>query len=145
MSSDNYYEDADPRFAEASAQPNIPTVLVPGNSDPYAHHPNHPQFQASASYDSVQDGPLSEASHFTSISERGENPQWRAEQQQRAGYGMGGIPNRQPPPHQQQRDFLLAGNPDFEIPVGGRGRGGPAGRGGFRGPPPSASQMGGMI
>ena len=40
--------------------------------------------------------------------------------------GLGGVPNRRPMP--QQRDVLLAGNPDFEIPgVSGIGRGGRGG------------------
>lgn len=136
VSSDNYYEDVDPRFTEQAPQQNIPTVLIPGGQkdDPYAPESQPPLLQTATSYDSVQDGPLSEASNFTSISERGVNPQWQAEHQ---GYGIGGVPNRGPPP-QQQRDFLLANNPDFEIPVGRGGRG--PGRGG-RG----AMQMGGMI
>ena len=110
---------------------------MPGGQkdDPYApNNSDHHPLQTTASYDSVQDGAASESSNFTSISERGVNPQWQAEHQ---GFGMGGIPNRGPPP-QQQRDFLLANNPDFELPAGRGGRG--AGRGG-RGPMP----IGGMI
>ena len=134
MSSDNYYEDVDPRFADEGKQ-NIPTVLVPGGQGHEQHdqYLQHPPLQQSASYDSMQDGPLSEASNFTSISERGVNPQWQPEN--RGPYGPGGIPNRGPP---QQQDFLLAGNPDFELP-GGRGGRGPN-RGGRGGMP-----LGGMI
>ena len=137
LSSDNYYEDVDPRFADQAPQSNIPTVLMPGGQkeDQYSpdSQPRHP-LQTTASYDSVQDGPSSEASNFTSISERGINPQWQAEH---SGYGMGGVPNRGPPPT-QQRDFLLANNPDFELPNSRGGRG--PGRGGRGGMP-----MGGMI
>ena len=130
-SGDNYYEDVDPRFTTDPSPDNntIPTLLVPGNrgdnstQDPYgpasSQHLRAP-LQPSASYDSVNDGPESDASNFTSISQRGVNPEWQADQ-----YGMGGVPNRVPP---QQRDFLLSNNPDFEI-SGGRGRGGGQGGG----------------
>ena len=137
MSSDNYYEDVDPRFADQAPQPTIPSLLMPGGhkEDHYASdgQPPHP-LQTTASYDSIKDGPTSEASNFTSISERGVNPQWQAEH---SGYGPGGIPNRGPPPG-QQRDFLLSNNPDFELPSNRGGRG--AGRG-----PRGGMQMGGMI
>jgi hypothetical protein len=76
--------------------------------------------------ESLQEGQrspaASDASHFTSVSQRGVNPNWR------------------PPPGQQQRprgapradDMLLASNPEFSLPgVAPPGRGG--GRGGFRG------------
>ncbi|KAI4156399.1 MAG: hypothetical protein LQ340_000304 [Diploschistes diacapsis] len=136
MSSDDYYEDVDPRFVDQAPRPNIPTVLMPGGQmgDPYVHDTQPRPLQTTPSYDSVQDGPSSENSNFTSISERGVNPQWQAEHR---GYATGGVPNRGPPP-QQQRDFLLVNNPDFELPAGRDGRG--PGRGGRGGMP-----MGGMI
>jgi hypothetical protein len=54
----------------------------------------------------------SEASHFTSISERPVNPNWQ--------------PAAQSGPEPRRQDVLLAGNPDFSIPGmrGGRGRAG---------------------
>ena len=135
-SSDNYYEDVDPRFSTAdpssSALGNIPTLLVPGGNtgdshDVYDGHPQRHHLQPTSSYDSVNDGPESDASNFTSISQRGVNPEWQAENNP-LGYGTGGVPNRGPP---QQRDFLLAANPDFELPGGRGGRGyGRGGRGG---------------
>ena len=141
--SETYYEDVDPRFSQDYGK-NMPTILVPGGGPrigEYDQLQHHPGIQPSASYESIQDGPLSESSHFTSISERGVNPQWQTEQQQqRNQYGMGGIPNRQPqgPALSHQRDFLLTGNPDFEI---GGGRGNAANRGSRSG----ATPVGGMI
>ena len=39
--------------------------------------------------------------------------------------GMGGVPNRRPvggpPAQQRERDVLLNSNPDFELPIQGRG------------------------
>jgi len=69
----------------------------------------------------------SEASHFTSISERPVNPNWRP---QPGSVGGGPEPRR-------QQDVLLAGNPDFSIP---------GMRGGSRRPgagPVAASAVGG--
>ena len=144
-SSDNYYEDVDPRFSgdlevDTRQQAPIPTVLVPGGQpvDDLAHHdpyytgnsqPQRQPLNPTPSYDSVNDGPESDNSNFTSISQRGVNPQWQPEGQGQ-GYGVGGVPNRNRP--QQQRDFLLASNPDFEVPGGRGGRGqGRGGRGGL--------------
>jgi hypothetical protein len=141
---DTYYEDVDPRFAEPS-----PPQQLPPNSGNYVPHslqagprgtPQNthlsPTYQPGGSsqdlrdlrdpsMESLQEGQrspaASDASHFTSVSQRGINPNWR------------------PPPGQQQRsrgppradDMLLASNPEFSLPgVGGPGRGG---RGGFRG------------
>lgn len=66
----------------------------------------------------------SEASHFTSISERPVNPNWQP-------------PAQSGPQPRRQQDVLLAQNPDFSIPGmrGGRGRGGNG--------PIAASAMGG--
>lgn len=112
----------------------------------------------------------SDTSHFTSISQRGINPNWRPspaemaahQQQQRAGGflgppsgfagGRGGGAGAGGP---RRDDVILNANPDFAIPgvgvgrmrgggpgMGGRGgaRGGLAGRGGAMG----AGVMGGM-
>lgn len=121
----------------------MPSILVPGGqhgTGEYDQPQHHLGIQPSASYDSIQDGPLSESSHFTSISERGVNPQWQTEQQERNQYGMGGIPNRKPqgPAASQQRDFLLTSNPDFEV---GGAKGSPSNQG-VRG---GALPAGGMI
>ena len=131
--SEPYYEDVDPRFSQDHSM-NVPTLLVPGGqarSGELEPRGQHIGLQPSASYDSVQDGPLSESSNFTSISERGINPQWQSEQQ-RYQYGTGGVPNRQPQGGAiaQQRDFLLSSNPDFEL---GGPRGKFSGRGGRAG------------
>lgn len=139
--SEPYYEDVDPRFSQDHSKA-MPSLLVPGVKSADQHPPG---IQHSASYDSIQDGPLSESSNFTSISERGINPQWQSEQQ-RHQYGMGGVPNRQPQGAAvaQQRDFLLTSNPDFELGGGvpGGARGKSSNRGGGRGGPMPA---GGMI
>lgn len=143
-SSDTYYEDVDPRFAEPEPPiPNsgpVPASLMPGHAG--GQHidrglsPGH-HLDPSSSYESIQEGARSPAtsdtSHFTSISQRGVNPNWRPGPN---GMGMtpsmGGVPNRRPmqqaPP--PQRDVLTS-NPDFEIPGGTRGGvGGRPGRSG---------------
>ena len=188
-SADNYYEDVSPRFADSDpmAQTSgvLPSALLPGHNVDAApiHHQNHQQqqylqpqhreerspgghLQPSNSYESIQEGTRSPAesdnSNFTSVSQRGVNPDWRPAPGQHigggggngggpggmggnggyGGMGVGGVPNRRPiqPAMQQQRDLLLASNPDFEVPsmAGGRGgRNGGGGRGGRGG-------MGGM-
>ena len=157
--SENYYEDVDPRFVDPAPvsdlppQPELPTSLMPGQYAPYrGNSPGQNHLGTSAgnsSYENIQEGAHSpapsEASHFTSVSQRGVNPNWRPQpggppppgqygppsmQQQQQYMGGGAVPNRRPVPG-QQRDVLLGGNPDFEIPGVdmGRGRGG-SGRGG---------------
>jgi hypothetical protein len=87
-----------------------------------------------ASYDSIppadgQRSPAgSDASHFTSISQRGVNPNWRPP----PGSNGSGPPNGRPraPAHD---DLNLNANPDFSLPIGKRGRGGARGRGQNRG------------
>lgn len=67
----------------------------------------------------------SEASNFTSVSQRGINPRW-------PGYNNNGAPPPPPgmimgaggpPPRRRQEDVLLAANPDFAIPGTGPGKG----------------------
>lgn len=122
-SSDNYYEDIDPRFREPE-NPAVPRALTPGNNQtPPTDNP----------YEDIPEGSrspaASEASHFTSVSQRGVNPNWRPGQ---ADVNM--MPGRRM--QQQRRDVLLGNNPDFEVPgPSGRGRGGMVGRGGGRVPP----------
>ncbi|MCJ1354932.1 MAG: regulator of ime2 [Icmadophila ericetorum] len=152
---DNYYEDVDPRFVETASEPQtVPALLLPGHQgspqiqqQPYSHpiidrerlnSESHQggqqgnltsQFEPTSSYESIQEGSRSPAasdgSHFTSISQRGVNPDWRPPPPQ--GY-QDGVPNRRPV--QQQRDVLLQGNPDFELPGVGAGARGPRRGGG---------------
>ncbi len=168
--SDVYYEDVDPRFASdpdpisigpPGGHP-VPQLLTPGGR---AHHDESPDSftdrppPMTHSYEDLpgaRSPAESEDTNFTSVSQRGVNPNWRP--------GNGGefnslAPMRRPLPAQAQarRDVLLAGNPDFEIPGmgpphrrGGRGGGGGGFRGGGMGvgpgrmPPPGAGSMGGM-
>ena len=95
-----------------------PTSLMPGGqaidgSASSAH------LQPSTSYDSIQEGTRSPAesdvSNYTSISQRGVNPNWRPGPGEMMAPGpTPGVPNRRPLP-QQQRNVLLQGNPDFEL------------------------------
>lgn len=151
--SDTYYEDIDPQFAEApqlqSSPPSAtnvttpsphPSSLQPPSGPPMNHNNLSPDYQPgpiSQHYDprlesteSLQDGQrspaISDASHYTSVSQRGINPNWRPP----PGSGPQGSMPRRP---QQQQDMVLNSNPEFSLPgIGppGRGRGGP---GGFRG------------
>jgi len=136
---DNYVEDIDPRFAE----PSVPTVLMAGpgvpnpssappltNYGPPVDGPSAARYGGSSESlaDSQRSPAASDASHYTSISQRGINPAWRP-----------GGPAGAPPPRNPQNDSLLAANPDFALPGAGpgRGRGGVRGRGSPpRGPPP---------
>lgn len=142
--SDSYYEDVDPRFAEPSVVGELPTSLTPGPQQsamrpppPRLLHPNPnadyngsngsaPSLERDSSYENLPEGALSpamsEGSNFTSVSQRGVNPNWRPP----PGYGNG------PPPAQrrnERNDMILGANPDFVVPGmrggrGGRGRGG---------------------
>ncbi|KAL8714125.1 MAG: hypothetical protein Q9220_001853 [cf. Caloplaca sp. 1 TL-2023] len=148
-SADNYYEDMDPRFAEAddahppqtqSSAP-LPSALTAGLhpqppqhgiiENTTDHHSTH--LQPSHSYDSIPENThdagsrspaVSDGSNYTSISQRGINPQWQPPPDH--AMGMGGVPNRKPLRQQQNpRDVLLNSNPDFELPIqGGRTGGG---------------------
>ena len=90
---------------------------------------NSPSYlEPSSSYENIADGggsgsrspAASDASQFTSVSQRGINPNWRPPPS--SYQGIGGAPSRRP--MGQPRDVLLGGNPDFEIPgAGGRGPG----------------------
>ncbi|KAL8706913.1 MAG: hypothetical protein Q9201_000073 [Fulgogasparrea decipioides] len=152
-SADNYYEDVDPRFAEpvnlqpsqaqssaplptsltAGLQPQLPQQGVIEHARDYDNNNTH--LQPSNSYESIPENThdagarspaVSDGSNYTSVSQRGINPQWRPEND--STMGMGGVPHRRPvgqPPH--QRDVLLNSNPDFELPIQG-GRAGAGGR-----------------
>ncbi|KAJ4992724.1 hypothetical protein SVAN01_01770 [Stagonosporopsis vannaccii] len=150
--SSDYYEDVDPKFAEPARPnpPQMPSSLMPGGMPgAYNSNPNllntlerpqqfsDPNLPRTSSYDDLPDGSrspaASEASHFTSVSQRPVNPAWRPEMGAPAGNfgpynGRGGGRPMRP------EDVILdanAANPDFAIPGVGMGRG--RGRGGFRG------------
>lgn len=162
--SSDYYEDVDPKFAEP-ARPNppaMPTSLMPGG---YSSNPTllaaperppqllDPNLPRTSSYEDLPDGSrspaASEASHFTSVSQRPVNPAWRPEMGAPAGnFGPynGPGPGRGRP--MRPEDVILdanAANPDFAIPGvgigGGRGRGRGAFRGRGRGAPPPAMML----
>jgi hypothetical protein len=155
--SSDYYEDVDPKFAEPRPNPPpMPSSLMPGGmpgayssssnllgvngQQPPPPQLSDPNLPRTSSYDDLPDGSrspaASEASHFTSVSQRPVNPAWRPEMGAAAGNfgpyggpgnGRGGRPMR-------PEDVILdanAANPDFAIPGVGMGRG--RGRGGFRG------------
>lgn len=167
---DSYYEDPDPSFAArssppiASAQPAaLPAALMPGGGAPLApgaqgravmspppqggEHLIAPQtavLDRNSSSSSLPEGARSPAasdtSHYTSVSQRGVNPNWD---------GPRGGP---PPPRRQgpgREDLVLGANPDFSLPGMGPptsrgGRGGFRGRGGTgMGPPRGGAAMGG--
>lgn len=101
-----------------------------------------------SSYDDLPDGSrspaASEASHFTSVSQRPINPNWRPEMGAPAGQ-FGPFPGARRP--LRQEDVILeanAANPDFAIPAArgrGRGRGGMGrARGGPMMPPAMTNQ-----
>lgn len=168
--SDVYYEDVDPRFASdpepippmpshPDAGGRMPSLLTPGPPGQQALDSLGPLPQTNSYEDlpGARSPAESETSNFTSVSQRGVNPNWRP------GYGgefnsFGPMQRARQNP-QAKRDVLLAGNPDFEIPgmtppsaPSLRGRGGPGGRGGpmrggpmmMTGPPriPPASAIG---
>lgn len=77
----------------------------------------------------------SEASHFTSISERPVNPNWSGSESGGGGPRPGSYIGGAPPTAgsaaaQRRQDVVLAANPDFSIPGVGAGRGGVRGRAG---------------
>lgn len=80
----------------------------------------------------------SEASHFTSISERPVNPNWRPGPAQGGPGDVGPAPQRS-----RQHDVILGANPDFSIPGVGAGRGGRA-RSGSRAATASGNVGGGF-
>ncbi|KHJ31611.1 putative ph-response regulator protein pali rim9 [Erysiphe necator] len=66
------------------------------------------------------------SSEFTSISQRGINPNWRDESRNQSPLK---TMFHQKIEKQNQQDILFQGNPDFTIPMGRGGRGMPRGRG----------------
>lgn len=134
-----------------NAAPNMP--LNDSNSSGLAEGSAGNSAGVSYSYENLHEigarsPAASEASHFTSISQRGVNPNWRPG----PGDIMPGMPGGGAPggaggaagpggylrPNQAQaqmrRDVLLGNNPDFELQLpSGRGRGGRGGAMGLGG------------
>ncbi|KAF2763966.1 pali-domain-containing protein [Teratosphaeria nubilosa] len=85
-------------------------------------------------------GAGSDASHFTSISQRPVNPEW----QPGPGSACGGS-SRGGAPQRRREDVILNANPDFTLPgigpPGRAGRGGRGGRGGMGAAIPPASGL----
>ncbi|CAD0041592.1 unnamed protein product [Aureobasidium pullulans] len=100
----SYYEDVDPRFAaDEPSVVGVPTSLTPGPPIPTVRHPSPdhlrvgqdhdgPSLERDSSYENMAEGALSPAmsdtSNFTSVSQRGVNPNWRPP----PGYGPGPGP-----------------------------------------------------
>jgi len=185
-SSDAYYEDVPPRFLEPHPlplptqppptqplpnPPSLPSSLIPGTGAAHLHPSQHPgvilrrdAHSSSSVYadrdrdrDQRRGSPAqSDGSNFTSVSQRGVNPQYL----QGGGGGGGGggsqFPQQSVGPsawlgggggggggasssvysagprgaaRQREQESLLSGNPDFSIPGMGGGRGGVGGGG----------------
>ncbi|KAK4543403.1 hypothetical protein LTR36_005546 [Oleoguttula mirabilis] len=95
-----------------------------------------------SSYENLPEGARSpgegsEASHFTSVSQRGINPNWRpGPGSAYAGSAMG-APSSASAVQRRREDVILNANPDFSLPgmgPSGRNAGGGRGRGGRGGP-----------
>ncbi len=133
-SGDNYYEDVDPRFAEPvqaappAAIPSVPSAGYPPNQS-LRPIQTSVGLDGNNSYEDLQSGGRSPAesdrSNFTSVSQRGVNPQWNG------GPGYAPMPTRRPVG--PQNDVLFNSNPDFQLPGNRGGRGGPSRGGGMRG------------
>ncbi|OAP59111.1 hypothetical protein AYL99_06409 [Fonsecaea erecta] len=163
--SDVYYEDVDPRFASDPEPPlpqNLqpeernwrpPPLLTPGPPGQYRPD-SYNEIPPTNSYEELpgaRSPAESETSNFTSVSQRGVNPNWRPGNGGGEFSALGPMRRRD---QQTRQDMLLAGNPDFELPgsmgpprLQPRSRGGSPGmRGGMmRGPTrvPPASAVGG--
>ena len=122
----DYYEDIDPRFAEANQNTDL-VAMTHGSMAP--SHLSIPGVSA-ASYEEVPSGGRSpaesERSTFTSISQRGVNPRWNGGTPY-ANMAGGShtsrrlVPQRGPP---SLGTDILSTNPDFELATPGRRRGG---------------------
>lgn len=145
--SEHYYEDVNPRFAAESARmpPGPRNNTLPQSLSAGAGHDIHEvPIAPTASYEDLQQGARSPAesdnSNFTSISQRGVNPNWRPGGPGDMGQ-FGPHVMRKPVQVQQRRDVLLGGNPDFELPQSrpSRGRGGYVRGGSVRPPGPMST------
>lgn len=123
-----------------------PLSSVPGNTDVHDH--STPDLvgssaEADSSYENLPTGMRSptgsDTSHFTSVSQRGINPNWRPPQSGGfLGPGSAGAPSTASAAQRRREDVILNANPDFSLPGlrggrAGRGRGGPT-RGTLLGP-----------
>lgn len=92
-------------------------------------------------------GEASESSHFTSVSQRGVNPQWRPSMPMAGpGYGPPGASGvtSASAAQRRQEDVILSANPDFSLPgvgLSSRGIGRGRGRGGMNGGIPPATGL----
>ena len=114
--SGTYYEDVDPRFADAAPRSAVPPPLQISKSIEEMRH----------TAGAASPGAESDRSNFTSISQRGVNPRWHPPPPM-PGYG-GQAPRRPVRP----RDDVLLANPDFQLP--GNRMGSPSNRGPGGGP-----------
>jgi hypothetical protein len=132
---------------DAASDPNLITPSDPSTipaSNPNSHSSQENLPDGARSPNGGGSERASEASHFTSISERPVNPNWRPQSisGSRAGSTYGGGP----PPQQRRRDdVILAANPDFSIPGMGPARGGRPARGGMTGLGPASMGGGGAV
>ncbi|KAK5164289.1 regulator of ime2 [Saxophila tyrrhenica] len=113
--------------------PDSDAHLVPGAVDPNtipnsnSSQENLPDGARSPNYGDGGSERASEASHFTSISERPVNPNWRPASvsgSRGPGSAYGGGAYQGGPPQRRREDVILGGNPDFSIPGMGPARGG---------------------
>ncbi|KAI8215420.1 pH-response regulator protein palI/prr-5 [Colletotrichum sp. SAR 10_77] len=105
----DYYEDVDPRFADAPAPAPAGRAGPPPALQVPLSVPNMYDLDTHEGAGARSPGAESDRSNFTSISQRGINPRWNPP----APYGQG-PPRR--PPQQRRQDMLLNNNPDFELP-----------------------------
>ena len=145
--SDVYYEDVDPRFAQAEPMPmpppqnqgsSLPPLLAAGPRQQQPYHDESPDALGIApppltsSYEDLpgaRSPAESETSNFTSVSQRGVNPNWRPGFPGDVGPGP---MRRQSNNAHARRDVLLDDNPDFQMPgMAPPGRRPLRGRGGY--------------
>lgn len=98
----NYYEDVDPRFDQTAHTPPGRRTPPPLRLQPTAEV-DYDEMRAAAG--GTRSPAESEHSNFTSISQRGINPQWNPPP----------MPARRPV---QQRQDMILDNPDFKLPGG---------------------------
>ncbi|KAK1454300.1 hypothetical protein CCUS01_10594 [Colletotrichum cuscutae] len=108
----DYYEDVDPRFADAPAPAPAQRAGPPPGLQVPLPAPNMYD-DAHADAGARSPGAESDLSNFTSISQRGVNPRWNPAPPM-PGYGQPMPPRR--PVQQRRQDMLLNNNPDFELP-----------------------------
>lgn len=113
----NYYEDASPRYDTQNNQ------HPHGLQHPPPVEPLYEDVHANV-HDGSRSPAESERSNFTSISQRGINPEWNPNQNHPPMPQQRGMPPRGPPAQQravQQRHDMILDNPDFQMPGAARG------------------------